>query len=136
MRTKLIVIYLLFIFVGCDKQKHDLKKYKYQSEVKINNYVVKTNLNWLDENYKSGGIVLEMTNKKDSLLEIQKYIFYQEGDTIKLSSEFEDGVYTYLLKFNEDKQLVISPVFNNNEEGLFGYSFNELVLNKMKPVEK
>lgn len=127
---RMLIFLSIILFINCNGKNDNYKNYSYKSTITINGKTVITHLNWFNENPENGGLVIESINHSDSLLEIQKYIFWKKGDTINLSSEFENGIHTYLLKLNQNKNLVIYSIPHTNDSLLFGLNLNEIVLEK------
>ncbi|MFV0531794.1 MAG: hypothetical protein ACK5MD_10220 [Flavobacteriales bacterium] len=86
------------IFLSSCKKKIECDYIYYKTSYNKNNTKVEINLgiceNYLKSRYKknnTGGIGVELY-KNDSTWLTKKYVIYQIGDTIKLSSEFKDNV--------------------------------------------
>lgn len=84
-------------------------KKKFVSTNSYEDKIVTIYLEELEKDGKTGYINVLITNKQDSLIEIQKYVYHREGDKLKLSNEFEDNIYTYSInKVSENEILITS----------------------------
>lgn len=122
---KVILIFIAFLFIMCNNNK---LQGSYKALIVSEENHVSVFLN-IDE--KMGDITIDEQYSKDSIVNIQKYIIYRNGDTISLSSEFEDRVHTYLLK-DDDNKLIISSIPNTKDSLLFGYNFKKITLKKQE----
>ncbi len=119
------------LLLGCKRESKEYKKYSYQSKIRTDNQFVKVTLNWFDESSKAGGLVLETYKDDGNLIEVQKYVFYEEKDgQISLSNEFKDKVHTYLLNENEDGSLKVLAIENSKDLLLINLGLKEIVITK------
>ena len=63
----------------------------------------------------------------DSIINIKKYFFRREKDTMLLSNEFGDSFGPYLIKNINSEQIAILSMPNSNDS-LFGINENNIVL--------
>ncbi len=125
---KLFIMCIVFVLSYCSTKKEtNIEKGNYRTTFKN----IKNNVNIsLDVDEYVSLLSIGEEFSIDSIVSIQKYAMYQIGDTIKLSSEFKDNEHVYLLRLNQNKDLVISSIPNTKDSLLFGFNLKEIILRK------
>ena len=128
MNTVLLMIVLSLFLSNCVDKKEQKKNQSYQSKIVLVNKNINFFITPFKENENIYGLDIEVTNKKDSLLEIKKYVLYEKHNIIDVSSEFSDNIYKYHLKKGDKNDLIISLLDKSKDSLLFGFKLKKIVL--------
>lgn len=125
-----IFIFFLVFFSCVQKDKEHSDRYVGSINQNMNKTVVT-----LDLYSQYGTISMNETNLvSDNIINIKKYFFRREKDTMLLSNEFGDSLGPYLIKNINSEQVAILLMPNSNDS-LFGINENKIVLS-LRQLEK
>lgn len=128
MRYIIFLLFPMMVFVSCaNKDNHTNEVFS--TKLQCNDSIITISMQWLNNRRTPmiGEIVVEVSDTV-GLISIGKYVFFQEGDKIILSSESEDNICMLnLTPYSKD-----SIKISNNIAPIFYVKSDSIVLYKME----
>lgn len=129
MRYIIFLLFPMMVFVSC-ANKDNYTNEVFSTKLQCNDSIITISMQWLNNRRTPmiGEIVVEVSDTV-GLISIGKYVFFQEGDKIILSSESEDNICMLnLTPYSKD-----SIKISNNIAPIFHVKSDSIVLYKMEP---
>lgn len=129
MRYIIFLLFPMMVSVSC-ANKYNYTNEVFSTKLQCNDSIITISMQWLNNRRTpmTGEIVVEVSNTV-GLISIGKYVFFQEGDQIILSSESEDNICMLnLTPYSKD-----SIKISNNIAPIFHVKSDSIVLYKMEP---
>lgn len=128
MRYIIFLLFPMMVFVSC-ANKDNYTNEVFSTKLQCNDSIITISMQWLNNRRTPmiGEIVVEVSDTV-GLISIGKYVFFQEGDKIILSSESEDNICMLnLTPYSKD-----SIKNSNNIAPIFYVKSDSIVLYKME----
>ena len=128
MRYIIFLLFPMMVFVSC-ANKDNYTNEVFSTKLQCNDSIITISMQWLNNRRTPmiGEIVVEVSDTV-GLISIGKYVFFQEGDKIILSSESEDNICMLnLTPYSKD-----SIKISNNIAPIFHVKSDNIVLYKME----
>lgn len=129
MRYIIFLLFPMMVFVSC-ANKDNYTNEVFSTKLQCNDSIITISMQRLNNRRTPmiGEIVVEVSDTV-GLISIGKYVFFQEGDKIILSSESEDNICMLnLTPYSKD-----SIKISNNIAPIFYVKSDSIVLYKMEP---